>query len=191
MGSPADRIAFRQRPKLIHAGRLGPGYSNAPVSAASAKEKLVVPDRFPTLKGHRLQPGVHTENGDPGAKLNAVVPVPFGGLDEPAAEVFLTTHVGLGKGRPSERNTGLLSQHHDAARPALLPEGHRGISAGQPRANDDGGLVRGQPTIPCLIRVAQRRPRSECCYRRIRIPSRTPITSRSPVERCRLTFLPR
>jgi hypothetical protein len=141
MGSPADRIAFRQRPKLIHAGRRGSGHLKSPVSAARAKEKLVVLNRFPSPKGHLLQPAVDTLNGDPGAKLNAVVPVPFRGLDEPAAEAFLTTQVRFGKGRPAEGNSGLISQHHDAAAPPLLPEGHGGISAGQPRANDDGGLM--------------------------------------------------
>jgi hypothetical protein len=91
------------------------------------------------LKGHRLQPGVHSLHGDPGAKLNPVVAVPFRGLDEPPAKVLLTTQVRLGKWRPAEGNTGLGSEHHDAAAPPLLPKSHRGISAGQPRANDDGG----------------------------------------------------
>jgi hypothetical protein len=134
-------MAFRHRPKLIHAGRLGPGHLKSPVPAASAKEKLVVLDRFLTMKGHMLQPGVHTLNGDSGAKLNAVVPVPSRGLDEPAAKAFLTTQVRLGKRRAAERNTGLLSEHHDPPTPPFLPEGHGGISGGQPRTNDDGGLV--------------------------------------------------
>src|SRR5713226_7470514 len=141
MGSPADRIAFRQRPELIHAGRRGSRYLKSPVSTARAKEKLVVLDRFLTLKGHLLQPDVDTLNGDPGAKVNAVVPVPLRGLDEPAAEAFLTTHVRFGKGRQAEGNSGLISEHHDAAAPPLLPKGHGGISARQPRANDDGGLM--------------------------------------------------
>jgi hypothetical protein len=141
MGSATDRIAFRYCPKLIHTGRLGPGHLKSPVPATSAKQKLVVVDTSPTLKSHHSQPGVHTLNRDPGAKLNAVVPIPFRGFDEPAAEAFLATQVRLGQGRPAEGNTGLLSQHHDAAEPPLLAEGHGGISAGQARANDDGGLL--------------------------------------------------
>src|SRR5216683_7882544 len=129
MGSPADRIAFRQRPELIHAGRRGSGHLKSPVSAARAKQKLVVLDRFSSLKGHLLQPGVDTLDGDPGAKVNAVVPVPIRRLDEPAAEAFLTTHIRFGKGRPAEGNSRLISEHHDAAAPPLLPEGHGGISA--------------------------------------------------------------
>lgn len=149
MGSPADRIAFGHRPKLIHAGCLGPGNLKFPVPTASAKKKLVVFDRFVPVKDHFLQPCVHTLNGDPGAKLSADVSVPLRGLDEPAAEAFFAAQVGLGKGWPPEGNTGLVSQHHDAAAPALLAEGHGGISTGQAGASDNGRLVCGQAiTIP-------------------------------------------
>src|SRR6202171_6710976 len=106
MGSATDRIAFRHRPKLIHTGRLGPGHLKSPVPATSAKYKLVVLDTSPALKGHLLPPGVHTLNRDPGAKLNAVVPIPFRRFDEPAAEAFLTTQVRLGQGRAAARDNG-------------------------------------------------------------------------------------
>src|ERR1700737_2933562 len=107
MGSATDRIAFRHGPKLIHTGRLAPGHLKSPVPATSAKEKLVVLDTSPALKGHPLQPGVHTLNRDPGAKLNAVVPIPFRGFDEPAAEAFLATQVRLAQRRPAEGNPRL------------------------------------------------------------------------------------
>src|SRR3989440_3204778 len=140
-GDLTDRSTLRERAQLIAPRQARSGYRKVPVSAAGAEHQLVVVHRLSTGESQLLEGGIHLPHGGPGAQLNVVLAIPFGGLDVPGSEVFLTSQVRFGKRRTAERDARLRAQEHDATPPSLFSQGHGRIAAGQPGTNNDHDLL--------------------------------------------------
>ena len=136
LGNLADRLTLRLGSQLIDPGQRCARHPKSPVASSGAEQERVRKG-FAADELDLLAPRVDPLDRDPGAKLNAMRRVPGLGFDEPAVEAFLTAQVGLGQGRPSKRDARLVAKHHNPAGPAVLPQGHRRVSAGEPGANDD------------------------------------------------------
>src|SRR6266516_7994815 len=141
LGDLTDRITLRDRAQLIDARQARSGHRQAPVASASAEHQLVVVHRRSTFESQLLEGRIYLPHGGPGAQLNVVVTIPFGGLDVPGTEVFLTPQIRFGQRRTAERNARLRAQEHNAAPPSLFSEGHSRIAAGEPGSDNDHGLL--------------------------------------------------
>ena len=137
------------RAQVPDAVEIGPGDVQPPRRGAGGDQQPVVGHGLAALQGDPVARPVDRRHGRAAPQVDVVLGVPAVGEREYRFPAVLAQQVPLGQRRPLVRVLVFRADEHDRALEALLPEGFRGLGAGQARSDDHkGGFGRHLGLLP-------------------------------------------